>query len=66
MRRTCLATVLVLLLAGCSSDQLYASGRNAQRNTCMKQADAAARDRCMQDAGMSHDVYRKEADGARK
>jgi hypothetical protein len=33
----------------------------------VKQADgAASRDRCLKDADMSHDIYKKEADAARK
>lgn len=65
--RTSIPTCLTaLLLVACSSEQLYASGRNAQRAECMKLADGAARDRCLKDAGMSHDAYQKEADAARK
>jgi hypothetical protein len=56
---------LCMLQAGCSSEQLYAVGRNAQRNECMKQTDQESRRRCLQDAGMSHDAYEKEADAAR-
>lgn len=66
MRTPILATLVTLFLAACSSEQLYATGRNAQRSECMKQADGAARDRCLKDAGMSHDAYRKEADAVRK
>ena len=66
MRALILVTLLTLQLAACSSEQLYATGRNAQRVECMKQVDAAARDRCLKDAGMSHDTYQREADAARK
>jgi Prokaryotic membrane lipoprotein lipid attachment site len=66
MRKSIVLALITLLLAGCSSEQLYATGRNAQRAECMKQADSAARDRCLKDAGMSHDAYQKEADAARK
>ena len=57
--------VLCMIQAGCSSEQLYAVGRQAQRNECMKQTDTATRSRCLQDAGMSHDAYEKESDAAR-
>jgi len=60
------AALIVLLLAACSSEQLYATGRNAQRAECVKQADGVSRDRCMKDADISHDAYKKEADAARK
>ena len=58
--------LVALLLCGCSSQQLYATGRNAQRAECMKLADLAARDRCLKDADMSHDTYKKEAGAARQ
>ena len=67
--RTHLATALLAtipLLPGCSSDMLYATGRGAQRAECLKQADSTARERCLQDANMSHDTYKKEADAARR
>ena len=67
MIRTSIALLgFCALLAACSADQLYATGRNAQRVECMKQADAAVRERCLKDAGMSHDVYKKDADAARR
>lgn len=66
MRTTITLTFVALLLASCSSEQLYATGRNAQRAECMKQADAASRDRCLKDADMSHDAYKRDADAARK
>jgi len=58
--------LIALLLAACSSEQIYATGRNAQRAECVKQADGVSRDRCLKDADMSHDAYKKEADAARK
>lgn len=59
-------TLSTLLQAACSSDLLYASGRNAQRSECLKHTDAAARERCLKDANTSYDTYRKEADAARQ
>ena len=66
MSKSIFATLIGLILAACSSEQLYATGRNAQRAECMKQADGSARDRCLKDAGMSHDTYQREADAARQ
>jgi uncharacterized protein YcfL len=66
MRTSIALTLVALLLAACSSQQLYATGRNAQRIECMKQADGTARDRCLKDADMSYDAYQKAADAARK
>lgn len=66
MRTSMIAPLIALLLAACSPEQLYATGRHAQRAECIKQSDGAARERCLKDAGMSHDAYQKEADAARK
>ena len=66
MRTSITAAILALLLVACSSEQIYATGRNAQRAECMKQADEIARDRCLKDASMSHDDYKKETDAARE
>lgn len=66
MRNEITLSLMALLLCGCSSQQLYASGRNAQRAECMKLADMSARDRCLKDADMSHDTYKKEADAVRQ
>lgn len=66
MRAALSLSLIALLVTACSSEQLYATGRNAQRTECMKQADAALRDRCLRDAGMSHDAYKKEAEAATK
>jgi len=66
MRAPIILAFIVLLLSGCSSEQLYATGRNAQRMECVKQADGASRDQCLKDAGMSYDAYRKEADSVRR
>ncbi len=66
MRAQILLAFTALLLSSCSTEQLYATGRNAQRVECMKQADGASRDRCLKDANMSHDAYQKEADSVRK
>lgn len=66
MRNSIAFMFIALILSACSSEQLYATGRNAQRAECMKQADAAARERCLKDAGTSYDSYKKEADAALK
>lgn len=67
MRPTLRITLLAALLASaCTSEQLYATGRNAQRSTCLQQPDADQRGRCLKDAGLSHDSYQREADMARR
>jgi hypothetical protein len=65
MEMQTLFTVLLAstLTAACSSEQLYAAGRNAQRSECIKRPDAQERDRCLKDADLSHDAYKREAKG---
>ena len=63
--------LLVTLIAGallmaCSSEQLYATGRNAQRAECLKRADMAERDRCLKDAELPYETYRRETGGTAK
>lgn len=57
---------VTVVLTACSADWLYATGRNVQRAECMKQPDAAVRERCLQDAGTSRDAYQKGADALRR
>jgi hypothetical protein len=60
------AVFLALILSACSSEQLYASVRNAQRAECMKRADAGSRDQCLKDADIPLDTYKKEVGAPRK
>lgn len=54
--------ILAAALAGCASEQIYASGQNWQRNECAKRADGLARERCTKDASTSYDSYRQQAE----
>lgn len=60
MSRIAIAFLLVLGAAGCTSQQMYASGQNYQRNQCERQPDMGERQRCLEKANMSHDEYKKE------
>ena len=64
------AFITVLLagisVAACSSEQFYAMGRNAQRSECIKHPDAQVRDRCLKDAGLSRDAYKREVEDVSK
>lgn len=56
----CLAVILSSVLAGCSSQQMYASGQGYQRNQCERLPDMAERQRCLEKSNMSYEEYRKE------
>jgi len=58
--------LVVLLLAGCSSEQAYRAGQGWQENQCKRIPDKAEYDRCMANASMSHDTYKREKDGAQR
>ena len=53
------------LLAACSSQQLYATGQEWQKNECRKIPDAAERQRCLGSNSRSYEDYKSEAGKAR-
>lgn len=61
MSRIAIAFLLVLGGAGCTSQQMYASGQNYQRNQCERLPDMGERQRCLEKVNMSHDEYKKES-----
>jgi hypothetical protein len=61
MFRLAIAFLIVLgALSGCSSQQMYASGQNYQRQQCERLPDMAERQRCLEKANMSYEEYKKE------
>ena len=61
-----LAGALALLMAaGCSSQQLYASGQGWQRLECNKLQDAQERSRCMASTSRSFEDFKREAESTR-
>lgn len=52
--------VVVALGAGCSGQQLYASGQAYQRNQCARLPDQTERETCLRDADRSYDAYQRE------
>lgn len=53
---------LAALLAGCSTEQFYASGQNWQRNQCSKLPDSQERGRCLKNADASYDSYKQQTE----
>ncbi len=60
-----LAAPALLVLAGCSSQQLYNVGQGWQKQECQKLADVAERQRCEKSTEMSYERYKAEADAAK-
>jgi hypothetical protein len=57
--------VAFVLMAGCSSQQLYIVGQGWQKQECQKLADMAERQRCEKSTAMSYERYKAEADAAK-
>ncbi|MDD4881366.1 MAG: hypothetical protein PHR30_09390 [Gallionellaceae bacterium] len=54
--------IALLTLPACSAEQVYATGRNWQRQECAKLADLQERERCQADADQPYNAYKREAD----
>jgi hypothetical protein len=52
--------VVLLALAGCSTEQAYNAGQGWQRNQCNGIGDKAEYDRCIERTGPDYGTYRKE------
>jgi hypothetical protein len=54
------------LSAGCTQQQLYATGQAYQRNQCQQLLEQGERDRCLSKTNSSYDDYKREADSGKK
>ena len=59
------AFAALVVLGACSSQALYATGQNLQKQECRKIPDLAERSRCERSADLSYERYREEAAPAR-
>ena len=53
-------TLIVCLISGCSSQQLYATSQDYQRNECFKLPDRSASNECLGKADKSYDEYQQD------
>jgi hypothetical protein len=56
-----IAAAILCLCAGCNSQQLYATTQGYQRNQCEHLPDQGERDKCLESANTSYDLYRRES-----
>ena len=61
-----LTVAAAVALAGCSSQQLYATGQGWQKQECQKILEREQRTRCEQSAATSYERYQAEAVAAKK
>lgn len=60
--------VLILsavVVAACSSQQLYGAGQQWQRNECYKINEAQERQRCLSSTSTSYDDYKRQSEAAK-
>jgi hypothetical protein len=55
----------VSLVSGCTWQQAYASAQGWQRNACYRVPDQIERERCLSNATMSYEDYRRRNEGPR-
>lgn len=55
----------LVLLAACSSKELYQTGQGWQKQECQKLQDTAERQRCEKSAALSYERYKAEAEAAK-
>jgi hypothetical protein len=54
------------LSAGCTSQQLYATGQAYQRNQCQHLPEQGERDRCLSKTNTTYDDYKRETSSGDK
>jgi len=59
MTRMWMIVAVACALAGCSSQQVYATGQAYQRNQCRKLPDAGEREQCLERNDMGYEDYRR-------
>jgi hypothetical protein len=60
-KRVVLITLVAAVSASaCTSEQLYATGQGWQRYPCSRIPDKTEYDRCMRDADITYDSYKRE------
>lgn len=56
-----LLTSVSILLAGCTSQQLYSSAQSWQRNECSRVFDKLERERCMASTSKTYEEYKAQS-----
>lgn len=55
---------MMVVAAGCTSQQIYNSAEGWRRNECTKIIDADERNRCIEAAGTSYEEYKRKQEAA--
>ena len=60
-RKLLLLIIGSVLLAGCTSQQLYSSAQSWQRNECSRVFDKQERERCMTSTSKTYEEYKAQS-----
>jgi hypothetical protein len=60
------AAAFLSVATGCSWQQAYSAGQTWQRNACNKLVEQTERDRCLSNANLSYDDYRRQSEAAKR
>jgi len=55
-----------MCMPGCTREQAYGAGQAWKRQECSRIPDKAEYDRCVREADLSYDTYRRETGAERK
>ena len=65
VRPVAIAALIVATAAGCSARVAYDSAQNWQRLECQKIQDLSARNKCLADASVPYEDYKRQSESAR-
>lgn len=54
------AMLIILFQAGCSAQQMFATGQAYQQNQCLRILDKLQRDYCMSQISIGYEEYKRE------
>ena len=69
LRLTCLigaAAAILSVASGCSWQQAYWASQGWQRNQCNRLVEQTERERCLRNANMPYEDYRRQTEGTKR
>ncbi len=60
------AAAILSVASGCTWQQAYSAGQTWQRNACNRLVEQTERERCLSNANMTYEEYRRQTEGTKK